>query len=105
MKSVINSMGTVINMPRIFWKSKASFLEKLCTTNKCTEERKTIKQILKTYDIPKLNEEQNKFLDCSLPVMELSSALKEMSNDKSPGLDGLTTNCYNFFWIDIKYGI
>ena len=25
-----------------------------------------------------------------------------MSNDKSPGLDGFTTNFYKFFWIDIK---
>ena len=25
-----------------------------------------------------------------------------MANDKTPGLDGLTTNFYKFFWPDIK---
>ena len=29
-------------------------------------------------------------------------AFKEMSNDKSPGLDGFITNFYKFFWTDIK---
>ena len=33
---------------------------------------------------------------------ELSHALKNMTNDKSPGLDGFTTNFYKFFWTDLK---
>ena len=103
MKSVINSKGTVINMPKNILEEQASFLEKLYTTNKCMEESKTLTaEYLETEDIPKLNEEHNKFLDSPLTVTELSSALKEMSNDKSPGLDGFTTNFYKFFWIDIK---
>ena len=28
--------------------------------------------------------------------------IKELQNNKSPGSDGLTTNFYNFFFIDIK---
>ena len=103
MKSVVDSKGTVINTPIIISEEQASFFEKLYTTNKCIEESKTlITEFLETDDIPKLNEEQNKFLNSSLTVMELSSALKEMSNDKFPGLDGFTTNFYKFFWIDIK---
>ena len=34
---------------------------------------------------------------------ELGKALKELSNDKTPGTDGFTTNFYKFFWPDIKY--
>ena len=30
------------------------------------------------------------------------TALKGMQNDKSPGIDGLPTECYKFFWKDIK---
>ena len=103
MKSVIDSKGTVINMPKNILEEQASFFEKLYTTNKCMEESKTLTaEYLETEDIPKLNEEHNKFLDSPLTVTELPSALKEMSNDKSPGLDGFTTNFYKFFWIDIK---
>ena len=85
MKSVIDSKGTVINTPKNILEEQASFFEKLYTTHKCIEESKT-----------------NKSLDSSLTVMELTATLKEMSNDKSPGLDGFTTNFYKFFWIDIK---
>ena len=41
-------------------------------------------------------------LDYPLSLLEITAALKEMANDKSPGLDGFTTNFYKFFWIDIK---
>ena len=30
------------------------------------------------------------------------TALKGMQNDKSPGIDGLPTEFYKFFWKDIK---
>ena len=103
MKSVIDSKGNVINTPENILEEQASFFEKLYTSNKCIEESKNLTtEFLETDDIPKLNEEQSKFLNSSLTVMELSSALKEMSNDKSPGLDGFTTNFYKFFWSDIK---
>ena len=35
-------------------------------------------------------------------MAEITKALKEMPIDKSPGLDGITTNFYKIFWIDIK---
>ena len=33
---------------------------------------------------------------------ECEKALKEMKNQKSPGSDGLTTEFYKIFWLDIK---
>ena len=36
--------------------------------------------------------------DCSLQIEELTAALKEMTTNKSPGLDGLTTEFYRSFW-------
>ena len=32
---------------------------------------------------------------------ELTKALKNMKNDKSPGPDGFTAEFFKFFWIDI----
>ena len=36
------------------------------------------------------------------PKKEMLTALKEIQNDKSPGIDGLPTEFYKFFWKDIK---
>ena len=103
MKSVINSKGTLIDKPDQILEEQASFFEKLYATNKGKEESQILTtEFLEKLDIPKLNKEQNELLDCELSVTELTIALKEMSNDKSPGLDGFTTNFYKFFWADIK---
>ena len=37
-----------------------------------------------------------------LKIEEVSNALKQIPNDKSPGGDSFTTNFYKFFWPDIK---
>ena len=47
----------------------------------------------------------NNLLDLPVSVSEISKALKEMSNDKSPCLDGFTTHFYKFFWLDINYAL
>ena len=36
--------------------------------------------------------------DCPLQIEELTAALKEMKTNKSPGLDGMTTEFYWTFW-------
>ena len=46
---------------------------------------------------PKLSDEQNTPVNMPLNIAELSHALRDMKNNKSPGLDGFTTNFYNFF--------
>ena len=33
---------------------------------------------------------------------EILNSLKCLKNNKAPGYDGLTTEFYKFFWIDIK---
>ena len=40
-----------------------------------------------------------------LNIAELSDALRDMKNNKSPGLDGFTTNFYKFFWSDLKLAL
>jgi hypothetical protein len=34
---------------------------------------------------------------------EALKSLKSLSNGKTPGIDGLSTDFYKFFWSDIKY--
>ena len=49
-----------------------------------------------------MSNEQKALLDNPLTLNEISEALRDMSNDKSPGVDGFTTNFYKFFWVDLR---
>ena len=41
-------------------------------------------------------------MEGELTLPECLNVLKNMSNGKSPGLDGFTSEFYKFFWIDIQ---
>jgi hypothetical protein len=41
-------------------------------------------------------------MEGELTLPECLNVLKNMSNGKSPGLDGFTNEFYKFFWIDIQ---
>ncbi len=47
------------------------------------------------------NEERE---SCDKPISrsEILISIKELSNGRTPGSDGLPTDWYKFFWIDIK---
>lgn len=49
----------------------------------------------------KLTEEMKQFCEGNLTFKECGEALKNMSNGKSPGSDGFTTEFYKFFWVDL----
>lgn len=51
-----------------------------------------------TYPLPTLPEENRDYCDAPLSEHELHQALLSMENNKSPGIDGLSTNFYKFFW-------
>ena len=52
-------------------------------------------------NLNKLSDFESEKLEGNITFSELSSALKNMKNDKSPGLDGFTVEFFKFFWIDI----
>ena len=53
----------------------------------------------------KLSNEDAEKLEGEIKLKELSDALKNMKNEKSPGLDGFTVEFFNFFWTDLKFFI
>ena len=60
-----------------------------------------LNNLLNFNDIPKLNDEQRASLEGKITKEETLLALKNMSNNKSPGSDGFTTEFFKFFWQDI----
>jgi hypothetical protein len=53
-------------------------------------------------DLPKLSENDMIKTNGSITETEALKALKTLSNGKTPGIDGLTTDFYKFFWNNIK---
>ena len=64
--------------------------------------KEKVDTFLSKMSLPKLDNQ--KVLNCESPIIEteLLNALKSMSNDKSPGNDGLTKEFYETFWNEIK---
>ena len=52
-------------------------------------------------DLLKLTEEEAETLNGDLTLQEVSTALKNMKNNKSPGTDGFSVEFYKFFWADL----
>ena len=49
----------------------------------------------------KLSDEKSATLEGEISYTEIANALKNMKNNKSPGLDGFTVEFFKFFWVDI----
>ena len=100
MKSVINSQGLNITDATEILNEQAKYYKGLYTSSK--NDGSQCDSFFNGCDIPQLSNEQKMLLDNTLTLSDITDALKEMANDKSPGLDGFTTNFYKFFWMDIK---
>ena len=49
-------------------------------------------------DLPKLSNQTKDILDSDITIEELQKALTDLTNKKSPGVDGLTAEFYKFFF-------
>ena len=104
MKTVINRDGLEVTDQKNILKEQANFFENLYTNRKIDSisNSKIEEKFLTNINIPKLDQDVKSNLDFPISIDELLHALKNMKNDKSPGLDGFTTNFYKFFWTDLK---
>ena len=48
-----------------------------------------------------LSNDESELLEGEITHRELSQALKNMRNEKRPGLDGFTVELFKFFWLDL----
>ena len=55
--------------------------------------------------IRKLTKIESAYLEKPLTVSELGAALKEMKNNKTPGVDGFPAELFKVFWKDLKFWI
>ena len=84
-----------VSEPQDLLKETYSFYKTLFTAQPCDEDAR--KQFLNA-DIPKLSDNARTSCEGLITEEELEKAVCSMENNKSPGIDGLTTNFYKHFW-------
>lgn len=80
-----NDDGSTVSEPKEILKEEARYFQKIFTESEPERER----QVFTNETIHKLSEEEKKDLDKNITLEEISEALFEMKNDKTPGVDGL----------------
>ena len=102
----IQNGDQIITDPTEVLRAEKTYYENLYT-NKADTDKDTFVNCQKKFtshpDIPKLNSHQSEQCERYISESELLRSLKTMKSGKSPGTDGLTTEFYQFFWIDIKH--
>ena len=99
--------GTILDKTTDILHEQKKFYEKLYSskilnTNTLHEPEYEKEFFPQSHDIPKLSDKDKNKLQQPITQKEMLTALKGMQNDKSPGIDGLPTEFYKFFWKDIK---
>jgi hypothetical protein len=79
------------------------FYENLYTCKNEPVDDATFFEKLNPEDIPTLSKKEKDSIEGQITSNELLEALKRSKNNKSPGLDGYTSEFFKFFWIDIGY--
>jgi exonuclease III len=95
--------GTVITGKNEILKTQKLFYEKLYSCQNEEVDDATFFEKLNPEDIPTLSEDDRNSIEGQITYNELLEALKRSKNDKSPGLDGYTSEFFKFFWIDIGH--
>ena len=101
-KKVVTVNGKEITSPKEILQEEVSFYSDLYSSKLDKFDKATMEKFLKTDSIPKLNNDDKSFCEEKLTISDLTKALDSMANNKSPGVDGFTTEFYKCFWDELK---
>ena len=79
------------------------FYQNLFKSNDSALKDCNLKMLLKDVHVKVLSDNQAKLMEGYLTTTELSIALKNTKNNKTPGLDGFPSEFFKVFWKDLKY--
>ena len=98
MTKLINDDNVIITDPD----NQRNFYEKLYSKDRNLPEREHIRDKLDNLNIPSLPNDISESLEGKLYMKELTVALKNTKNNKSPGIDGYPIEFFKFFWKDLE---
>lgn len=95
--SLLNSEGVNVTNDDDLIKMQVDYYENLYKTKSITR-IEDVNEFMKNINVPKLSEENRMKCEGMIDNEECLTALKKMSNNKSPGCDGLTAEFYKVHW-------
>jgi hypothetical protein len=94
----LNIDGNMVTKETEIMEGIKNYYEKLYSSN--TIDHDKLETVLN--NVPKLTADQKELTKGKITYKECLKALKSLSNGKTPGQDGITTDFYKFFWNDIS---
>ena len=92
-KTILTSQNDISN-------HVVSFYQKLFTSS--NPRHKNVSDYVASSDLQQISPELSAELDCPLDEAELDSIVKNLSPNKTPGMDGLSSEFYKTFWDVLK---
>ena len=92
---ITNDENEILNHQKLFYKH-------LYSSNPETNSHEAADTFMNGLQIPTISEDLKIQTNNSISESELLSALKDLPNGKSPGIDGLTSEFYKVFWNYLK---
>ena len=104
-KRVCTDKNNIITDQKNILVSLQNYYDELFKNRDAELKQLDIDDLFKNENITKLSDKEKNSIEGKLTLKEVASALKNMKNDKSPGLDGFTSEFFKFFWSKLKYFI
>ena len=101
---ILDKNGHLLHGVEHVQKRQKEFYEELYTTQNIASTREQDNFFLEHLN-SKLTDEYKAFLDSDISIDEISKSLYLMSNNKSPGPDGICVEFYKMYWKDIKHDL
>ena len=102
MTKIIENDGTEHTEMNEILKCQQQFYENLYNDYSVDLDERSIGSVIGENENKLSNEDAEK-LEGEIKLKELSDALKNMKNEKSPVLDGFTVEFFKMFWTDLKF--
>ncbi|GFS13207.1 reverse transcriptase [Elysia marginata] len=95
--------GNSASTPQEILEEVSAFYEKLYKEDKPDQHVKDLSgNFFSNLEIPQIKESEQTFCDEELKEDEVLAALNLIKNKSSPGIDGIPTEFYKFFWTKLK---
>ena len=92
------SDGKILTDQHEILKESENFYKKLYSNKDDTLSEINLREYLQNINLPKLTDNESNQLEGQITLSELSIALQNMKNNKSPGTDGFSSEFFKVFW-------